>query len=208
MPNLPVLPDIPDEAKDWGHDAQVDYLYRLAVTYEAGSSRRESLLMQAENIKGQNFPRQAAAGTAIMVDGTAYFQGVGLVAGDIVTKIMVCVTTLGASVTLSKVGLYTTGGSLLASSADQGTAWQSTGIKEISLSSPFTVVTSGAYYLAVISKASVTLPTLLRGNSTGGASAAITGGVQAFGTQLAQTDLPSPATIASTAAIAYWTAWS
>lgn len=170
--------------------------------------RREAVLTQAEGLKGQNFSRQSVAQQSIMIDGTAYFMGVALYPSDIITKILIVVSTAGSAVTLSKVGLYDKLGNRLAISADQGTAWQSTGLKEVSLTSPYTVLTQDAYYIAVVSKASTTLPTLPRNGVVGQLAAAATGGIQPFGTLAGQTDLPTTAAIGTASALAYWVGWS
>lgn len=171
---------------------------------------RDGIRLAGEGLKGETISRQSPLGATITVDGTAYFSGLGLMAGDVVTKLYVMVSTLGNTMTLSKVGLYSKAGTLLASSADQGSSWSSaTGLKEISLVSPFTVVTTDLYYCALVSKASVTLPTLLRGAASSAQGAiAVPGAVQAYGTQTGQTDLPSPATIGTTAPISYWFGWA
>jgi hypothetical protein len=140
-----------------------------------------------------------------MVDGTAYYMAVSLLAGDVVSNIHVAISTGGASLTLSKAGLYTLAGAQLAVSADQGTAWQSAGTKAAAMGTPYTVPTSGLYYAGIVSKGG-TLPTLLRGfsNTLAAAATAIGSGVAPTGAQTGQTDLVDPATITAASGIAYW----
>jgi polygalacturonase len=134
-------------------------------------------------------------GTTIMVDGTIYFMLEGFRAGDVVAGISFIVTSIGATMTLSKVGLYTTAGVRLAISADQTTAWESNGRKTVAFTAPYTVPANAALYLAIIGKGG-TLPTVLRGGAAAAAGTAIGAGVRPIGTQTSQTDLVDPATIA------------
>jgi hypothetical protein len=184
------------------------WLYRCTTTGGAGvavwtrMASRAEVLSTAQGLVSENFPRSAMASSQLTISGTAYFMSMGLLAGDVVTKLNILVTTAGASMTLSKVGLYDSSGTLLASSADQGTAWQSTGLKQISLSSPYTVTADGGYYAAVVAIGS-TMPILTRGFNFG-PSDGVGSGMKPYGTQLSQTDLPSPATIGLTSPIAFW----
>lgn len=172
---------------------------------------RTQILATAQGIITENFSREGARGdTSILIDGTVYFMSVGLHASDFAASVTICVTTLGATVTLSKVGLYDKNGVQRAVSADQGTAWQSNGNKTIAFAAPYTVPADDGYYVAVVSKASVTLPTLLRSNAnTGGNAPGIGSGMAAFGIQTGQTDLPATATISTAGSpIALWVAVS
>jgi len=158
----------------------------------------------AEGLITETYPRELINGSTIMIDGTAYFMKVTLLAGEVVANLAVVVATLGATVTLSKVGLYSKAGSRLAVSADQGTAWQTTGIKNPAMISPYTVPTDDGYYVAVISKAS-TLPFVASATKLAAASGAIGSGMGAYGVQTGQTDLPTNATIIfSGSPIAVW----
>jgi hypothetical protein len=161
-----------------------------------------------QGLKGQNIDRQAAGTGTILVDGTAYFQMVTLRKGSVVTNLHCCVTTAGTGTSLSKVGLYDSLGNRLAISADQGTAWNTAGMQSIAVTSPYTVLADGGYYLAVVAKTATTMPTMARGASSASQAAAISGFMAPFGTLAAQTDLPATATIVTTAAIAFWMGWS
>jgi hypothetical protein len=166
---------------------------------------RQQIVTTGQNLVTQNYGRENIAGTTVLVDGNAYFMLVGLRAGDVVTNVSVAVVTAGSSVTLSKVGLYSTAGTRLALSADQGTNWQTAGLYTCAMATPYTVLTDGEYYAALVSKASVTLPALGRANSGVVAGASISSSPLLFGLQTGQTDLPASATIVGTsAATAFW----
>jgi hypothetical protein len=158
---------------------------------------RRQILESAQGLVTQNFDRQEAAGTILSEDGRIYFMLIGVRGGDVLTNVSVVVTTAGAGTSLSKVGLYTTAGVRLALSADQGTGWNSAGVKTIALGSPYTVTADGGLYVAVVAKAATTLPTFLRSVASSVASPAIGAGVAPYGSQTGQTDLPASATIGS-----------
>jgi hypothetical protein len=170
----------------------------------------DRILAEAEGLKGQNFDRQNTVATNIMVDGTAYYALLPFRAGDVVTNLHVAVNTAGATLDLSKMGLYDTSGNRLAVTADLGTAFESTGAGARALTSAYTVTTTGGLYIAVIvSTNGGTMPTLIRGpNVATGTTAAIGSGARPFGTETGQTDLDATATIGTTSALAFWMGWS
>jgi hypothetical protein len=168
---------------------------------------RRQILDTAQGVITQNFDRVVANNYQALVDGTAYFLSVGLRAGDTVTNISVVVGGAGSAVTLSKVGLYSKAGARLGISADQGTAWQSTGLKTIALTSPYTVPADDGYYIAVVSKATTTVPSLLRVQS-GLLMTAVGTGMAPVATQAAQTDLPATATLGVASTFGFWVAVS
>lgn len=148
-------------------------------------------------------------GTQLMTGGSVYYTAIGLAEGDVVTNIIVPVSTQGSGVTLSKAGLYDSALTLLASSADQGTAWQSTGKKVCALASPYTVTSTGLYYLAVIATASTTLPTLIRGTNNATGNAVIGSGPKPAFDEPSQSDLPATGSSASlTATVTVCVGWS
>lgn len=164
---------------------------------------RDQLGLTAQGLITETFPRQAvSSGATIMVDGTAYFMCVGLRAGDVVTKLAIALHVAGATMTLSKVGLYSKAGVRLGISADQGAAWETTGIKNVSLTTPYTVTADDGYYVAVVAKGG-TLPRPASGNTNTIQATAVGTGMAPHGNQTGQTDLPSSATITA-GGIAYW----
>lgn len=174
----------------------------LGLPSNVGVERAQALVT-AQGLIAQNHDRQVSSNTQIMIDGTAYFMLVGLSAGDVVSNISVCVTTIGITPTLSKVGLYSRDGVLRASSAELGAVWTTaTGTKTSAVSTPFTVPSDDAYYVGLVCKAA-TLPILARSANSNQFSAIGTGSIP-VGTQTGQTDLPSPATIVVGTPFGYW----
>jgi hypothetical protein len=181
----------------------------MAQTYYMSLPKRSrrDVLDAAQGLITQNFDRQLANANQVLVDGTAYFMAVGLRANDLVSNISIAVGTAGSAVTLSKVGLYKKDGTRLAVSADQGTAWQSVGVKTIALASPYTVPVDDGYYVAVVSKATTTLPALVRAQN-GLQMGAVGSGMAPAGVLAAQTDLPASATLSVFSTFGLWVAVS
>lgn len=168
--------------------------------------QRDALCVAAQGFKVETFPRVMASAASVMVGGTVYVTGVGLLRGEIVSNITILLTSPTASgMTLSKVGLLDLAGNRLALSADQGTAWQTASLKTCAMIAPYTVPVSGMYYVAVVAAASVTLPSIGRSAITAAAE-----GMPGFSfphaSMLSQTDIPSAVTlqVASGVQLAMW----
>jgi hypothetical protein len=162
------------------------------------ATSRDSLVRSARGLVAETWPILTQSSTTTLVDANAYFVSVGLIAGETITGGVVAITTAGSAVTLSKVGLYSivgTSATRVAVSADQATAWESTGLKQAAFTSAYVVPSSGAYYVAVVAKASTTLPTMPRNTSNAVLSSQLGTGIRAFGNLTAQTDLPASATV-------------
>lgn len=174
------------------------------TAYSVGLNEIDQITLTAQGLISENWPRQTGRVGTIMVGGTAYFMLVPLRAGQIVTSVSIIITTQGATMTLSKVGLYTKAGVRLGSSADQGAAWETVGTKTADLTSPVTVPTTDGYYAAVVA-AGGTLPTLLVGSNLVVVAGQVGAGAAAFGIETGQTDLDATATIVpGTAPLAFW----
>ena len=164
---------------------------------------RHEVLLAAEGLIAEVFPRLDIVASSLGIDGTVYYMAVALLAGEVVTNISVIVNTAGVTMTLSKVGLYDSAFTRLALSADQTTAWESTGVKTIALTSPYTVLTTGLYYVAIVAKGA-TIPAFSRTGTVALAAVAIGSGARPFAHQTGQTDLPATGTPAVTAPLPFW----
>lgn len=142
----------------------------------------------------ENFSRQVSVAGATLIDGTAYFMLVGLRAGTTVSNISIATTNPGVGMSLSKVGLYAKDGTKLTGSADLGTSWQTGNVIRTHAVTPYLVLADDGYYICVIGKTAVTMPNFMRASNQT-AAGAIGSGMQPFGVQTGQTDLPSPATV-------------
>jgi hypothetical protein len=164
---------------------------------------RAQILTTAQGLVTQNYERTLVQGSSIMIDGTVYYLSVGLRAGDLVTNVILHVATAGATLTLSKVGLYDKSGTRLVVSADQGTAWETSGMKTVALSSPYTVPSDDGFYVALVSKGT-TLPTLSRSSGPSAGTIQVGSGMRALAMQTGQTDFPASASFAGTAPLSFW----
>jgi hypothetical protein len=168
---------------------------------------RQQALMEAQGYYAETFPRAALGGSStIMVDGTVYFNSIGLVSGDVVTSITTFIATGGAGMSICKVGLYSKTGTLLASSADASTSFNSAGLKTTPLSTPYTVTSTDGCFVALFGKTATTMPTPHRtGVSVNGNGLPIGLGMIQCGLMAGQTDLPANATISGVGTtISYW----
>lgn len=167
-------------------------------------SARQEMLTRAQGLIAETVNRNNSFTTAVLISGSVYYVSVPLLAGDVVTNLITMVGTAGVGVTVSKMGLYNAStGARLAVSADQATAWESTGIKTVPMVTPYVVPANGVYYAAIIAVAGTVpgFPRLLTTTGTTPATfiGAINGGIQPMAIQTGQTDLPLTATFAATA---------
>lgn len=162
------------------------------------------LLTEAQGLKGENFYRGAPGGALQTITAqTVYFSLMGLRAGQVITNIYI-VNGAISTITLSKLGIYSTAGSRLAQSASNTTNLAA-GINSLALSAAYTVPTTGAYYFALLVDAT-TPGSFLRGGGVIGQPNAIGSNPVLGGTQTAQADLPASATITASTIIG-WFGW-
>jgi hypothetical protein len=96
-------------------------------------------------------------------------------------------------------GLYNSSGTLLAATADQTTAWATSGVKTMALTSPQTLAV-GTYYVALLTNGSSTqVPFISAGGGFAGTVNAglTTGTAQSLTSGTSQTSLPSSITLGS-----------
>jgi hypothetical protein len=87
----------------------------------ASGLARQSLAMRNQGVYAETYPVMNSNGQTITTTGTVYGVGIGLLAGDVVTNLTSRVSLAGATVSLAKMGLYSKAGTLLCSSASNGT---------------------------------------------------------------------------------------
>lgn len=161
---------------------------------------------------GWNFDPAAATGSTALTAGVLYLHRVILRKAATVTNLIAAVTTSGSTLTAGQnlAGLYDANGNLLASTADQSSAWTSTGIKTMALTVA-QALAAGTYYVGLLSNGT-TPPTFARGSILSASMVNVgltvaTGRFTTYGTT--QTSLPT-VTMSSAAfsANAYWVALS
>jgi hypothetical protein len=146
-------------------------------------------------------PATLGASVDATTAGVLYLMKVKIVdRSTLVTNVLVGVGTAGSGLTSNQnfVGLYNSSGTLLSGSADQTTAFGSTGLKTIALSSAQTLAV-GSYYVAILTNGT-TPPQFIRGHSFSASvlNANLSTATSRFLTSgTTQTALPSSVTLAS-----------
>lgn len=113
----------------------------------------DAIRLRGEGLIAQTFPRYAAAAATVLTSGVAVATMVPLRKGQVITNVSIAINNAAVSQTLGKVGLYKKDGTRVAVTASQTTAWESTGIKTIAFTSPYTVPDTDVYYILVLSVA-------------------------------------------------------
>ncbi|MFC8490717.1 hypothetical protein ACFUJU_07905 [Streptomyces sp. NPDC057235] len=100
-----------------------------------------------------------------LTSGQLYMVRLPIRTAATISTVVVPVGTAGSSLTAgqSLVGLYDQTGTLLGQSADQSASWTSTGVKNVSLTSPVSV--SAGYYVVAIMSTGTTPPSIFRGSN-------------------------------------------
>lgn len=169
--------------------------------------------------KSQAFdPITVATSLTLTTSGVIYLTKLPWYSTDTITNIIVDVRTQGSTLTSGQcfAGIYTSAGTLVGTTADQSTAWASTGIKTMALSSgPYTVPgggSSGFIYAAFLFNGT-TGPSFLRSATTNASQinfSLTAGSLRAASISTGQTSLPASLTLANQTAhaVLYWTAVS
>lgn len=157
---------------------------------------------------GWGFPPNFASGTAHMTEGTVYLQKFYLNKPSTLSSLMFNVTNAANAPTSAYGGLYSTGGTQLAVSANSTASFTSTGDKTLSFTSPY-VANTGYYYTALLVAAGPGNGPDLSASTASSAVANInlTGATLRYCTgPTGQTTLPASITMSSNvSAVGLWT---
>lgn len=143
----------------------------------------------------------SSGGTRVSASGRAWYTPIGLVAGDVVTGIMALHTVVGASSTTYKAALYDNTATRVAISGNENAKATVLGFQKLVLTSPYTVTTSGFYYIGWlhVGTTAPTIPFSLVINSAEAVKLRNTGGIRMYQTDVGPlSDLPTsftPATL-------------
>lgn len=146
-----------------------------------------------------NYDSESANSTNTLTLGTIFMNKVYLPAGVTVNGLGFTIpTTVGASLTYARAGLYNSSGTQVALSNDQTTNWTSTGYKVNTLSSPYVVPSAGFYWVAFLATGT-TAPVPCSSNGVQmGFNGNVTGATLRHGTAgTGQTSLPASITMSS-----------
>jgi hypothetical protein len=152
---------------------------------------------------------------ALSTGGVVHLVKVILRYAATINNVLYQVNTAGATLTSGQnfVGIYDSGGTRRAVSADQTTAWGSTGLMTTVMTASYSAA-AGVYYIAFVANGT-TGPALARLNGLAGAGATINAGLTAATYRFAtngsgNTSLPASLTLSSNAteSVPYWAALS
>jgi hypothetical protein len=160
-----------------------------------------------------SFDPALAVSSASPTSGTLTLIRVPVRESRPITGVVVAIGATGVSLTSGQnlVGVYSPAGALLAQTADQTTAWGTTGVKPAALVAGVTLP-AGWCWVGVLAVASGSTPAFARsgaGATTAMSSAGLTAPVSRFGIfGSSLTALPSPLTPGSVVAATNSTFWS
>lgn len=147
------------------YNAVLDSTPNVCVGYHAG-------VLGTAGCKGATFPRELCVETNTTLTTTqqVFMQAIWLPAGTVVSNIKIwSATTAAGTPTHSNAGLYDSSGNQLATGTDlTSTAWTANTLRTFTMQSPYTVTTTGLYYIAY-STVATTCPTI-KGNTARAAS--------------------------------------
>lgn len=134
-----------------------------------------------QNLLAWSFdPASGASNSSLPASGVVQLIRVVVRTTISVTNVLAEVAVLGTGFTANEnfAGLYNSSGTLIGTTADQASAWGSTGLKTMALSGgPFTL-TPGNYYVALLQNGSANVA-FLRGGGVGGESQVLNAGLTA-----------------------------
>jgi hypothetical protein len=166
-----------------------------------GLAKSGSLVLSARGLIAEPYPPVGARDNFAPPNQLLYGALVGLPAGTVVTNVCFFVSVAGSGTTPTGVfvALYSTAGTLLASSGNLNTSTQLTslGLAALPLSAPYSVTADGGYYAAVLFNGNFgTTPMQYSGQlSENLPNAGLVGKATPTVIQSGRTALPSPATL-------------
>lgn len=186
----------------------------LVATTEAGAAEAPPAVSPSENalVAWAYDPAAANSTGAGITAGVVFLIKVRLPMPATITNIVSFITTAGAGLSAGQnlAGLYNASGTLLSATADQSTAWATTGAKVAPLVTQQVAAPAGVYYVAWLANGTTT-PTFVRGSIHGVVNVNTSSSTGRWLTSGAgQTALPATIAIASAAlnGLSYWAAVS
>ena len=166
-----------------------------------------------QNLIGWAFDPAVAVSNTGTASGVLSLIAVPVREARTVTNLIVGVATAGVGLTVGQnwAGLYSPSGALAGQSADQTTAWGSTGVKTIALAVP-AAVTPGWWWVGLLTNAATSSPAFARsgaGAVSGISSVALPATSARFGSySTGLTTLPAQLTLASITIATNGTFWA
>lgn len=159
-----------------------------------------------QNLKAWSYDPGLQTSSTTLTSGLVYLIRMPLAQPQWITNILIEVMAAGTGLTSGQnfVGLYSSGGTLIATSADQTSAWGSTGLKSAALTGAPYYEQGGFVYAAVLSTGTTPITV---GRATVQGSATVNAGLTAAASRYAtgpsgQTSLPGAITMSTLTPIA------
>lgn len=166
-----------------------------------------------QNLISWAFDPAVATGNTGTASGVLSLVRVPVRDAATVTNVILGVATAGVGLTAAQnfAGLYSPAGTLVGQTADQTTAWGSTGMKTTALTAP-AAVTPGMWWVGILTNAATSSPAFARagaGAVTGISSIGLAATAARFGSYgTTQTALPASLTLASITIATNGTFWA
>jgi hypothetical protein len=150
---------------------------------------------------GWSMDPTTAAGSNVLVLGTVQHIAIPLRQPATITSIVATVIGAGVGLTAGQcfAGIYNSAGTRVGVTADQSTAWLTTGPKTMALTAPIAAAPAGMYYVALLTNGG-TSPAFARdfNDTPGTANVGLTAATFRFATgPTVQTSLPASITMSS-----------
>lgn len=180
--------------------------YNQGTTVSVASDDKAEILARGLGVKGETYPLLNTSAVGAPTLNQVFWTACAFRKGEIVTNLG-CVVSVTASPTSMWLGLYDSAGNRLALTADTPTiASGGTGGRTAALTAPYTIPTTGLYYIAQL-QVGGTAATLARVAAGTDLYKGFSGGVRPAQTQTGQTTLPVSATFVATVS-SYYFVWS
>lgn len=158
----------------------------------------------ASGLQSWLYDPEAAVTGVILATGVVYLHRFVVTQGFLASNVVATVTTQGSTLTSGQnfVGLYNSSGTRIAVSADQTTAWGTTGAKTMAMTTPVWLA-PGTYYVGFLAVGTTPPTFAAAGGFQNAYNAGLSGATLRHGSQLTgQTSLPTSVTLASSVSTA------
>jgi hypothetical protein len=156
---------------------------------------RELIALLARGYQSWTYDQILSATNGSLTSGTVRYCGLPLLSGQVITNIHFNCLATAATVTLQRVGIYSSALALLASSASGTTYLNALGFRSVALSAPLNVPADGWYYAAIISVATTAGGVGGMSPVSSGALQPPSGALYRSADQSGQADLPGTAAL-------------
>lgn len=158
---------IPDGTENWGFLVNQNMNDLQGQVSALGDG---SWTPQDQGFASWSYDPFTNSATTALSTGVVYMTRIKVPKDVAVTQIHYGVFASGSGLTAGQnfVGIYNSAGTLLVTSADQTAAWGTTGAKATTI--PTTILTAGTYDIAILTNATTTGITIVRGTAVGAAS--------------------------------------